>query len=163
GGEDAELRLWEMPPEVDELIKRLRGATDATTRAKTIEELGLYRSEARDAIPDLLSGLKEADAPLRKTTLAALGKIGRPQAAQVRLLVPLAGGDAGAEVRLYALESLAAVGPSARAGLDVLAAAMKDREAAVRIRAAAALGAIGSEVRATAYPLLIDALRDTDE
>src|SRR5262249_8699871 len=132
GGEDAELRPWDLPLEVPDLVKLLHGTTDAKARTKALEALRLYVPEARDAIPELLGLLKGADAELRRTTLAPLGKIGKPLPAHVALLVPLARGDAGAEVRLYALESLAALGSHAKVGLDVLAAAMKEKEPAVR-------------------------------
>lgn len=133
-------------------------------------------------IEELIEHLESKDGRTRKTTAAALGKIG--SAAVPALTKVLAGGKI--EVRLSAIEALGQIGPAATAplvkmlantdwrlsraaaealgnvgpaALAALVEALRDKDGYVRRGAAEALGQIG-HAAASAAPDLLKALSD---
>ncbi len=117
---------------------------------------------AAPAVHALLRAMKQRNADFRREALLDLPKIGAPTKTDADLLGDLVGETNFPEGRLYALGALVALGPDAKPALLPLCAALRDRNPAVRRKAAEALGNIGPDARATARRDLIDALRDAD-
>src|SRR5581483_6413645 len=161
GGDDG-LRVWDLPPEVSDLVRALREGGDPAALKKAVEDLTVYGEGAAEAFPDLLRLLLVNNEDLRKTVLPVLAGLGKPRAEHIALLTPLLKPALPAEVRQFALEALTALGAEARPAAEALSELLKDESAAFRIGGAKALGAIGKAGRAVSYPVLLEALRDPD-
>lgn len=161
---------------------------NAASRAKAAESLGKIGPAARDAVPDLVRAVRDADEELREQAVIALGEIGdhRASAALLPLLrdadiffvqtVGIALGKIGGMEAFAATRELLAnstpdsKGDIFRAYLRVckeravphLDALLKDMDSEVRWRAAHALGRLAGTAQ-PAVPGLLAALRDPDK
>jgi HEAT repeat protein len=145
------------PDVVPDLAKELR-ANDAARREAAADVLGRIGPPARAAVPDLLAALKDRSSSVALVAAMALAQIDSTRGgAAVKLLT-----DA-LDVPGAAL-ALANIGPSARAAVPDLIAALKPRKQTaqdelIRLNARLALARIG----APAVPALIEALKDKRE
>jgi HEAT repeat protein len=140
---------------VADLIADLKkGDKEKFAALEQLEALGEKAAEAVPALIELLPGKNE---DVRLATAMTLGKIGKPA---VDPLVK-ATTDKDADVRFYAIWSLAFVGPQAKNAVPAVVKAMTDPAAHVRRKAAYALGRIGADPETTA-PVLVAALGDAD-
>ncbi|HEY7331176.1 MAG TPA: HEAT repeat domain-containing protein [Gemmataceae bacterium] len=141
------------PDVVPDLVKQLR-ANEAARREAAADVLGRIGPPARAAVPDLLAALKDQSSSVALMAAMALAQIDSTRGgAAVKLLT-----DA-LDVPGAAL-ALANIGPSARAAVPDLIAALKPRKQTaqdelIRLNARLALSRIG----APAVPALIDALK----
>ncbi|AGA92417.1 HEAT repeat-containing protein (plasmid) [Thioflavicoccus mobilis 8321] len=118
---------------------------------KQLIELG---NAAAEAIPALITALRDEEETVRASAADALGEIGLP--AVPALITALR--DEEWEVRERAAEALEKIGPAASQAIPALITALRDEEDTVRASAADALGEIGLP----AVPALITALRDEE-
>lgn len=157
-------------PTVADLVAQLRGP-DVKVRLAAAECLARYAAEMRrptvsgaaplplpaayqEAVPALVSALKDADAGVRLQAVYALGHLG-----DARAVAPLAAVLKGpdAPVRRGAAAALGEIG-DARAR-EPLAAALRDADPEVRWMAASSLGLLGD---ARAVPALVAATKDAE-
>jgi HEAT repeat protein len=103
--------------------------------------------------------LKSEDKAVRLKAAWELGNFGTAAKSAVPTLAGLLREDKEKDVRTYAGQALAQIGPAA---VPALTDALKDADAGVRYRAARALGLIGPEAKA-ALPALVEALQDKDD
>lgn len=97
-----------------------------------------------EAVPVLISLLKDRNQEVRREAVGALGDVGpAAKAAAPDLIDMLAGGPA--EVRRECAWSLGRIGPDARKAVPALTAALRDDDKWVRRHAADALRAIDPE------------------
>ena len=160
GGYDRTLRVWTLPPDVGDLAKQL--LDPKTDRLETLNEIGRYGPEAKDAVPVLLKLLGDADPEVKRTAMATLSKVGTAGKEHVELLVPLlkdAGFPAG---RQFALDALAVLGADARPALPALLGLLQDMTPATRLKAIGIVAAVGADAKATAFTPLLELLRDPD-
>jgi HEAT repeat protein len=90
-------------------LARLRDDPDSEVRKAAVEALGRGASEAdrEERLRALRPGLDDVDVDVRVTTLASFAALGRvPEAARARIIA--LAGDADTEIRLRAVEALAA-------------------------------------------------------
>ncbi len=140
---------------VADLIADLKkGEKEKIAALEQLEVLGEKAAEATPALIELLPGKNE---DIRLATAITLGKIGKPA---VEPLVK-ATKSKDADVRFYAVWSLAFIGPSAKTAVPAVVKAMSDSSAPVRRKAAYALGRIGADPE-TVAPVLVEALGDKD-
>jgi len=149
------------PPDVTELAKLLE-SDDPQERIDAARQLGEMGPMAAPAFHALLWSMHQRNPDYRREALLVLPKIGAPTRTDVGALADLTGDVAFPEGRLYALDALAALGVDARPALLSLCTALRDRDPAVRRKAAEAIGAVGPAARDMARRDLIDALRDAD-
>jgi HEAT repeat protein len=136
----------------DELLLRLQDP-NARTRRLAAEALGKKKDEA--AIEPLILVLKDSDRSVRAAAQDALVRIGpKVVPALTRAL-----SDGSELARLGALLALERFGPEIKYPIKELTAALKDKDSAVRIRAASMLGQAGADAR-SALPGLYEAAAD---
>lgn len=140
---------------VAELVAELKKSDKEKLAAlEQLEALGVKAADAAPAVVDLLPGKNE---DVRLAAAMALGKIGRPAVGP--LVKSLESADA--EVRFYAVWSLAFMGPGAQEAAPAVLKAMGDKSAPVRRKAAYSLGRMDADPAAVA-PVLVAALGDDD-
>ncbi len=161
GTADGSLRLWDFPLDLAGLIRKLENAQPAE-RIVLIRELAGYGTDARPARPLLLRLLSDPANDVRLEVLALLPKTGAPDKGEATVLTQLLNARDFPEGRLYAFDALAGLGADARPALAPLTEALKDPDAAVRRKAATALGAIGPEAKPMAFTPLLGLLRDKE-
>jgi HEAT repeat protein len=135
---------------------------EARVRERAARALGEFGPAAQAAFPTLVELVKGDDAAARKTALAVLDKLGPPGKERLAELKALLDRKAPLEARQYALTALGKLGGDAVGAVGVLAEAMQDPEAKIRVRAAAALGDLGPAAREAA-PALRAVLRKSDD
>jgi len=140
-----------------QLLARLKGAR-GTERFRIAEQIGRIGA---DAVPVLAEALLGEDRSAHAAVALALFRTSESGETALFTLVALLDEDAGAELRLEAVEALAAIGPAAAPAVAGLVVALKDKEANVRAASASALGKIGPGAK-RASRALGDALRDGD-
>jgi HEAT repeat protein len=161
GGDDKTLRLWPLPGDIPDLIKDLR-TSDAGVRLEAVAELARSGEDARPAFPALLEALASGTPDFRDKVLLVLKKMGTPGKEHVATLMTLVRDRKFPAGRVYALDSLAALGADARPAASALVDALSDANATVRAQAIKILGGIGPSVRDLALGSLVAALRDRD-
>ena len=142
----------------EELIGRLK---DPEPRARRLAAEALGKQKVEAAAPALAELLRDSDAGVRGAAADALGRIG-PKAVPA-LVAALRHPEAPG--RLLALTALRRMAPKTKEArsegvVKALAAALRDKDADVRIHAAAALGAVGADA-GPALPALFEAAKDT--
>jgi len=140
-----------------QLLVRLKGAR-GIERFRIAEQIGKIGA---DAVPVLAEALLGEDRSAHAAVALALFRTSESGETALFTLVSLLDEDAGAELRLEAVEALAAIGPAAAPAVAGLVVALKDKEAKVRAASALALGKIGPGAK-RASRALGDALRDGD-
>jgi HEAT repeat protein len=163
----------------------------ASVRRQAIEGIGRYGTRASDTAPALIAALDDADDSVKLQAINVLRQIGaqpgtlfpamikilrRPsdplhnQAAQIVFqvgpgavdeIVALLRKEEAPAIRLTCLQTLAMVGPPAKAAVGDLIKALADPSARARLAAARALGNIGPDAR-TAEKALEKATKDGD-
>jgi WD40 repeat protein/HEAT repeat protein len=161
GGEDKVLRVWSLPRDLPEVLQTLDDP-NAVTRLSAARELIRFGAEVRPSIPVLIKALERDEPAFRSALLAVLSKAGPPLRSDAPLLDPLLKDRSFPGGRLYALESLAALGADYPATLPAIKAGISDTNATVKRRAVQLAGRLGVPGRAALYPALLDALGDAD-
>jgi HEAT repeat protein len=136
-----------MSRDVSELISQL-SSTDADMRAAAAESLGQMATDAAPAAVSLVEACRDADERVRDWAVAALEDLGPPLEEAVKPLTLLVG-DANPLAGYWAATLLGRCGEGAASAVDALAKAVDSAaDAAVRQRAAWALGQIGAAASA---------------
>jgi HEAT repeat protein len=132
---------------------------EPSTRNAAAHSLGSMGAAAKAAAPALIAALSDNVSAVRATAAFALGRIG----ADTDTVLPALGRalrDPDHDVRTNAGFALAAIG---RAGVPVLAAALRDKASGVRKEAASALNGMDpASLAAPAVPALVVLLGDPD-
>lgn len=172
--------LWllnrDAKPAVPALSKRLSDV-DENVRSTAAIALAAIGPDAAEAVPDLIAALKQKDDELLRSRAAyTLGEIGARAAGAVEALNRvLAGEDEKLPLRVYAAQSLWAIGQQTRDVIPVLSNGIeKIDEEELRVSAAETLGKIAAKVPAAdaelrktlkehAVPALLKGLQDEDD
>src|SRR5579884_82980 len=85
---DGSFRLHELPPDLPELVRRLRGPRDQEM-VEAVRSLAVYGSDASAAVPDLLDLALQKEPALRRAALDTLPKVGTPGKESVPRLTAL--------------------------------------------------------------------------
>lgn len=109
----------------------------------TVEALGRIGPAAAPAVPKLLEMLTAAYGEMRDAIMAALGQIGAAEAAPV---LQRAAKDKTPAVRVTALQTLARLGPAARAARTDIITTLEDPESTVRLAALQTLTALDTPI-----------------
>jgi len=143
------------------LVRALKDSDDnvrTAARNSLLVECGVFRSDAKPAVPALIETLGSTDPALRFWAASALGGVGPDaQAAVPALLQALR--DQDERLRHTTAWTLGRIGTGDKTVVPALAAALADNSAAVRFEAAFALGFIGAESK-SAVSTLQTATRD---
>jgi HEAT repeat protein len=123
-------------------LLRLLGAGTYDERLTAARLLGAIGPAAKEAVPRLTQSLTVPQAP-RFEFAVALARIDPGNKDAVALLVRELGGNKNWSQRRWAARYLRSLGPSARAAVPALTAALADPDLEVRWEAAQALNAIG--------------------
>jgi HEAT repeat protein len=115
-------------------------------------------SGAREAVPVLVTALKDKDGHIRGIAAGVLSEIGPAARGAVPALIETLK-DKVDDTRGSAAEALGAIGPAARAAVPALTQALKDRKSWVRRMAAIALWKVSRSAKES-LPILIRVLRD---
>jgi HEAT repeat protein len=178
------------PEDVPALLKDLKDKSEAV-RARAATDLGLVGWAAKDALPDLRKACSDPDPivriraaramvliqeddlspvkvlqkelahekpEVRRRAATALGDLNQAAKSALPTLVEALRDD-DERVRWAAASSISRIGSAAGPAVAALAQALRDPT--IRVMAADALGAAGSQARG-AVPLLIDALKSED-
>jgi HEAT repeat protein len=152
------------------LVTEMRSALadlDEVVRSRAATAIGNLGADAVAAIPQLIAGLKSDSAKeARETAARALGRIGKADPASRDQIVPAlrkaAHDDADPVTRVVALGALAMVEVEMPAQMVALRKYLHYEDALVRMKAAHALGMLGSVAREAA-PEIVDVLKlETD-
>jgi HEAT repeat protein len=136
-----------MARDVSTLILELSSA-DADARAKAAESLGQMATDAAPAAVSLVEACRDVDERVREWAVAALEDLGPPLEEAVKPLTLLVG-DTFPLAGYWAATLLGRCGEGAASAVDALAKAVDAAaDAAVRQRAAWALGQIGAAASA---------------
>jgi HEAT repeat protein len=114
--------------------------------------VGSIGAEAKTALPQLVSLLKDSDANVRSNAAYALGSIGAEAKTALPQLVSLLK-DSNADVRSSAAEVLESLGAEAKTALPQLVSLLKDSNAGVKTNAANALVSIALSLQEKAKTL----------
>jgi HEAT repeat protein len=120
------------------LIKALQD-TNSDVRMQAAYALGRIGSDAVAALPGLMKAVKDKDKSVRCHAIHAIGAFGKAATPAIPELIGAVKDDVVADVRLAAIEELAAFGADARSALDVLMVASRDGKPAIREAAQDAL------------------------
>jgi HEAT repeat protein len=120
------------------LIKALQDS-NADVRLQAAYALGRIGPDAAAALPDLIKAVKDKDKSVRCHAIHAIGAMGKAATPAIPDLIGAVKDDVVADVRLAAIEELAAFGPDAKAAQDVLMVASRDGKPAIREAAQDAL------------------------
>lgn len=136
---------------------------DANKRASAAQQLSVYGSEAKTAVPKLLKLLKEdSDDAVVSSCLDTLEKIGAPEKSAVSSLTESLR-HPKKEVRRYATNALGRLGKEARRAEQALTEkAQKDTDNVVRENAVRALGQIAPDDKPTLVRALTTLVDDPD-
>jgi HEAT repeat protein len=131
-----------LPPRADSV--KLQAERDSL-RELAAESLAIVGKDAAVAVPVLLRCLNDPREPMRRKTIAALGKIGPAAQLGIPMLVESLAFDESPAVRDAAETALAGIGAPA---IPALVHLLEDQEAELRLRAARGLG----QMKAAAQP-----------
>ena len=149
-----------MPTNLHQLISALADS-DPAARAKAAEELSHLGADASPAATALVHAAADEVEEVREHAVAALEELGPPPLSQLGEMTGLLSHDS-ADVNYWAATLLGRLGPDAAPSAETLArVVVGTASAAVRQRAAWALGEIGPGV-AAAIPALKTAAGDPD-
>lgn len=162
GDDKGALQVWDLPPEQGDLVRQLREGADNASRIKAAVELGLAGADARETMPDLFRAALDSDADLRRACLAAIEQIGKPLPAHLPVVQQFLDKSSPLELRMLALDTLARLGAEAKPAVADIALLLKEKEPALRARAARTLGICAANQKALVRPLLVEGLRDAD-
>lgn len=141
-----------MAPDVSYWINELNGP-DRQRRAAAAEALAQLGEQARPAAVTLVRAAGDAEESVCEWAGAALEELGAPAAEDVPSLMELIR-DESSDCGYWAVTLLGRLGDQAAPAVDALVWAMTShRQAAVRQRAAWALGKLGTAARSAAGPL----------
>ena len=168
--ETAAATLGQIGPDAAVAAKELAAALKdqepavAYSAAEALAKIGPGAIEAAVALAEALTDRRRPPREPGSMAASALKAMGPAAAPTVPLLVKLIGYDdpeyeGSIDVRLRAIDVLAAVGAAARQAVPDLRRAMKQEDRAVRWHAATALGMIGPSAKAAA-PDLVAVLQD---
>lgn len=145
------------PAAVAALVEALQNPDDPLLRQGAASTLGTFGAAAKPAVPALVKALKDPEPQVRLGAVEALMRLdAREPAAVVALWELLHSPDPS--LRNQATGEMKMLG---RVGLPTLLAALKDKDPALRSRAAFLLGSVGPGPTAqTAAPALTEALAD---
>jgi HEAT repeat protein len=139
-------------------LARLLKTGNNDIRSNAAATLGALGADAKAAVPALRAALQDSDETLRIETALALWRIDRRNDLSVRVLCKLLQQSYYSN-KWHVVAILGDMGPDAKAARPRLKEALKDRDPAVRVRAAVALWRIEQRTRAP-MALLIEALKD---
>src|SRR5439155_16185183 len=146
---------------VPTLIESLKD-NDGDVRGLAALTLGVIGPSAKAAVPALTQALRHADPVLRAEVAFALGGMGDAAKSAVGALSDALKKDRDNTVRVFAGQAVYQIEPQRAAEVvPALIAVLDDRDANVRARAAAALGAMREKAK-DAVPALNDALKDAN-
>jgi HEAT repeat protein len=148
-------------PDVQDLVAKLDDA-DAKTRLDAARQLRDRGAEVRPFLPVLVKALERDDSEFRAEVLAVLGKIGRLTPAEADQLGPLLNDRSFPAGRVYALETLAALGADHPATLPAIKEALSDKDPEVRHKAVQLAGKLGPDAHEALYPALLAMLTEDD-
>jgi HEAT repeat protein len=133
---------------VPELAKRLK-SDSVKEQLVVIEMLPIFGASAKPAVSGLVSllGEKKLDKDIEIATLDALGQIGPLEPSVIPEVVKKLGSTTG-YIRIYAVKSLARMGPAAKPAADDLKKFGQSKDRTATIWAAAALARIGVDTSA---------------
>lgn len=137
-------------------LERALADPDEGVRDATVEALPLH---GRPAVAPLLRALRDRAVKVQNAAASALGALGSAAAAAVPALCRMLAAADLSDARVAAAQALAQIAPRSREAREALARALGDREEAVRVAAALALGASDR----AALPALLRATRDASE
>ncbi len=137
---------------VPSLVEALRDE-EQRVRLAAIDALGKIGPAAESAIP-VLRRIVLDNAAGAWTAIDALGRIGTPAAPTPTELLS----HKDADVRRFAAQEFARIGPDAKAAVPVLAKLLKDDDVDVRLEAAVALYAIDGRIDEST-PVLVEGLK----
>jgi HEAT repeat protein len=145
-------------PDLRELVGRLKDA-NPDSRIWAVERLGEQGRRAKEAVPALLEVLREADATnkVRPAVFQALERIGLDESLLPGLLAGLRDRDAG-----YANAMPYVLAVAGEPAVDGLLQALKDPQAAVRMRAASAILLLREPPAGRVAPALARMLTDPE-
>jgi HEAT repeat protein len=154
---------------VNQLIAVLRDEPQGRpfwSRVQAARTLGKLGSEARAAVPALASMLDDPyrrDPPMiTEAVINALARMGSAARSAIPALVRVSGKDTDLErAAVEAIDQILLSPPLGPGDVPALMRDLRDRDASVRVRAAKALGTLGSSGK-PAVPLLVEALKDSD-
>ncbi|HLY73080.1 MAG TPA: HEAT repeat domain-containing protein [Planctomycetota bacterium] len=153
---------------------KVKEAVPGLTKALSDEDVGvrlaaaralfsIQGTEAQSAIPVLAQMLKDEDADNRREAASALGAFGGAGKTAIPALTPgLKDSDGG--VRSAVAWAIARItgGQANQSAIEVMIAALKDKEPRARLDAARLLGEVGTDAR-SAIPALTTALEDEND
>jgi HEAT repeat protein len=125
-------------PAASAILKLLH---DDNAEIRQAAALGLSKigPEASTALPELLKAARDRDKSVRCHAIHAIGSLGKPAMSAIPELIEILRKDEVADVRVAAIEELAAFGPDAKAAIDALNTAARDGRPAIREAAQEAL------------------------
>jgi HEAT repeat protein len=149
----------------DEIQAALKDS-DAEVRATAATAIGNLGEAASPAVPALITQLQaDASKEARETAARALGRIGRAAKAERRALDPLrraSSADADPVTRVVALGALAMMEDDVPERIKGLRKYLHDEEALVRMKAAHALGMMGTAAKSAAPEIVEVLTREAD-
>jgi HEAT repeat protein len=146
------------PEAVPGFVKALTDANPAT-RAKAAEELGQIGPEAKPAIDPLVRTLADAEAGVRIKAAEAVLNIEPAHKSALPVLLESLKDE---KLRGTVVDVLGRQGVKVKAAVPALVDTLKDRAAAIRVKAAEALALIEPGTTA-AVPTLVELLKDADK
>jgi HEAT repeat protein len=150
------------PSDVQDLVAKLDDA-DAKARLDAVRQLRDRAAEVRPFLPVLVKALERDDPEFRTEVLAVLVKIGPLTRAEADQLGPLLKDRSFPAGRVYALETLAALGTDYPPALSEIKEAISDKDPVVRHKAVQLAGKLGPDAREALYPALLAMLTEDDE
>ncbi len=149
-------------PAIETLIHVIKDRKEPqSVRLLAIEAIGEMGSNAKAAVPCLVSVLRDSPLAIRLKAIAALTEIGADAKAAVpELRSALTDKDAADDVRQAVVKALGSIGSNAKAAVPDLINALNDPSEAVRIQTINALPNLGAEAKA-AIPELVPTLSDS--
>ncbi len=152
---NAALALWKIGMHKDgiNVLGKAVKTSKGQIRRAAVTALAAIGPEARPALKDLLSALKDNDPEIRQETLAALAKVGAADVALAGSVEPLLK-DKSIEVQLQAVRTLWVLDKKLTGqGVQALTKGLKDDNSDVVLFAALIAGEIGPEAKDVAPAL----------
>lgn len=145
---------------VRELVEKLKNPSDRFEGLKVLQQLSRFGPDAAEAVPALISYVKDTSNQFQANALSVLVAIGPAAKDAVPALIAYIK-EPSNRARGNAVNALGEIGPAAKDAVPALIEALKDDDRGVSGNAARAIGLIGPDSKA-AIPLLEQALKDSD-